>query len=181
MSFTLKAPATRSDHHIGSLNAAVIIVEYADYECPHSARSHLLVQKIIKEFKHDICYVYRHFPVTDIHPHSALAAMAAEAADQQSKFWEMHDLLFKNIFNLSAESITVLAEALELDIQRFLIDLEREDLINRVRSDIDTGEESGVTKTPTFFLNGIILEEEATYSALKKNILELKKEYQNYA
>ena len=181
MMFTLKNPSNKVDHRKGSLDAPVIIVEYADYECPHSARANLLVQKLIKEFKNDICYVFRHFPLTDLHPHAALASMAVEAADQQGKFWEMHELLFKNIYNLSAESITVLAEALELDIPRFLVDLERDDLINRVRQDIDSGEESGVTKTPTFFLNGIIFEEEATYSSLKDGIMELKKEYQNYA
>lgn len=180
MTFTLKNPANRLDHKIGSLDAPVILVEYADYECAHSARANSLVQQLITEFKDDICYVYRHFPITDLHPHAALAAMAAEAADQQSRFWDMHDLIYKNIYNLSAESITVLAEALELDIQRFLVDLERDDLIDRVRKDIDSGEESGVTSTPTFFLNGIIFEEEATYPALKEGILELKKEYQNY-
>ncbi|WP_408095807.1 DsbA family protein [Peredibacter sp. HCB2-198] len=181
MTYTLKVPAIKNDHRKGPLDAPVILVEYGDYECPHSARAYQMIQKLLKEFDGDICYVYRHFPITDIHPHAALAAMAAEAANEQSRFWDMHDLLYKNIYNLSAESITVLAEALELNIQKFLVDLEREDLIDRVRKDIDSGEESGVTGTPTFFLNGIIFEEDATYPALKESILELKKEYQDYA
>lgn len=152
---TLKIPANVNDHHLGSLHAPVVMIEYGDFQCPHCAATYPVLDSLMQLYKSDLCLIYRHFPLSTIHPDAGIAAMASEAADQQGKFWKMHHLLFKNQFDLSAENIFELARSLDLDMRRFLNDLEREDLSDKIRIDFNSGLRSSVNGTPTLFINGI--------------------------
>lgn len=149
----LKTPPTTLDHHRGPLTAPVFLVEYGDFECPYCGAAYPVFERLIAEFKNDLCFVYRHFPLKNIHPHSELAARAAEAADQQKQFWPMHHLLFENQGALSSENILKMAEFLNLDLDRFHTDLRRDDLLQRLRADFNNGIRSGVNGTPTVYIN----------------------------
>lgn len=176
MTTTLKIPAGQRDHRIGSLEAPVIIVEYADYQSPSSLRSQKLMQPLLHEFKNDLCYVYRHFPQIEKHKHSAFASMAAEAADLQEHFWQMHHLLFEHSSKINAQVIQQLVHKLDLDLKQFIEDLESDEVLDHIRADMASAEESGVTDVPTFFFNGIIYEGELEIKDLRHEILNLKKE-----
>jgi protein-disulfide isomerase len=178
MTSTLKSPPTSRDHIIGHLDAPIIMVEYGDYESEHSAHAAGLVQKLLKEYKHSLCYVYRHLPLIDIHPHSALAALAAEAADQQAMFWEMHYLLFENYNALSAENIRLMSMNLDLDTDQFLVDLAREDLLEHINEDIDSAQRSGVIHSSAIFINGISFDQEYNLRNFKNEIHDLLRENQ---
>lgn len=164
---------SQADHRIGSLNAPVILVHYGCYECIRCARVESWMKDLLKEFKGDLCYVYRHYPMTDIHPHAALASMAAEAAATAGKFWEMHNLLFENSRFLSGESIIHLADKLGIDVDSFVMDLDRTDLMDAVCRDIVGGEDNGVSDAPTIFLNNQLIEEKLDFRMLHDKIQSL--------
>lgn len=167
---TLKARANPADHLIGNLNSQVVLVEYGDFECSHSTKAYNWIEKIMKEYRGDLCYVFRHFPLMDIHPHSAMAAMATEVAHLEGKFWEMHKLLFTHNRSLSSEDIIKMAGHLNIHEEKFLDGLDREELMDKVCQDIITGEEGGVTSTPAFFINNIKMEGPISFELLKQNI-----------
>lgn len=168
---TLKAPAVKYDHFIGSLAAPVVMVEYGDIECPNTARSMNVIDQLITEFRQDLCYVFRHFPVPEKHPNSVLAALAVEAADVQGKFWKVHRHLLKTQKDFSIDHFIDSSSAFELDTEQFLRDMESEELLYRIQKDIDSGEESGVNEeTPSFFLNGIMMEYPTNYDLLRDEI-----------
>lgn len=166
----LKFNVSETDHRIGSLNAQIVLVHYGCYESIRSQRADSWIKDFLKEFDGELCYVFRHFPMTDIHPHAALAAMAAEAADTAGKFWEMHTLLYENGRYLSGESIIQLADKLDIDVDSFVMDLDRTDLMDAVCRDMVGGEESGVALAPTFFLNNQLIEEKLEYKLLHDKI-----------
>ncbi len=145
---------SEQDHVWGNPMANVEMVEYGDYECPYCGRAYPIVKMIKSEFGDSIRFVFRNFPLTKIHPHAFVAALAAEAASRQGKFWEMHDLVFENQRRLTEARINLLAEQLGLDPTRFQIDLQDPVLTEKVKSDFDSGIRSGVNRTPTFFFNG---------------------------
>jgi Na+/H+ antiporter NhaA len=142
------------DHIRGPANAPVTMVEYADFECPYCGQAEPAVRSLLQEFGHDVRYVWRHLPLTDVHPHAQLAAEAAEAAAAQGAFWEMHDLLLAHQGALSFRDLTGYAGSLELDAERFASDLRGHEGAERVRQDTDSADLSGVSGTPTFFVNG---------------------------
>jgi protein-disulfide isomerase len=144
----------RRDHILGPRNAAVTIIEYADFECPYCAQAHFILEDVLGEFDDEVRFVVRHFPLTQIHPHAQQAAEAAEAAAAQGRFWEMHDLLFENQHALDANSLLGYAEYLRLDVRRFQDDLMTGAHGIRVREDFVVGIRSGVNGTPSFFING---------------------------
>lgn len=152
--FSLVAPVAELDHRLGPVGAPVTLVEYGDYECPHSYQAFFIVKDIQKWLGNGLCFVFRHFPLIKIHPHAARAASAAEAADAQGFFWEMHDQLFVHQQQIDDEHLTRYAEAIGLDSQRFIRDLEASTYRDRVQQDITSGRKSGVRQTPTFFING---------------------------
>jgi protein-disulfide isomerase len=170
MSNQLKIPVNTNDHHLNTLHAPVILLEYGDYECPYSAVATTLFSRLLKEYRTDLCFVYRHFPLKGIHPFSELAAVAAEAAGEQNKFWEYHELLFTNQEELSEEQIENLALKLELDMDLFQSDLGRYDLVEKVRSDHHGGIQNGVQSTPTIFINGFQYEGQTSYWPLREAI-----------
>jgi len=142
------------DHSWGNPMANVEVVEYGDYECPYCGRAYTIVKRIKSELGDSIRFVFRNFPLTKIHPHAFMAALATEAASRHGKFWEMHDLVFENQRRLTDERINLLAHQLGLDPDRFKHDLQDAVLIDKVKFDFDSGIRSGVNRTPTFFING---------------------------
>jgi protein-disulfide isomerase len=142
------------DHLRGPLDAPVVLVEYSDFECPYCGQAEPMVRALLEEFGDSLAYVFRHYPLSDVHPHAALAAEEVEAAAVQGAFWEMHDLLFANQGALEVKDLRRYATDLGLDVQRFDDDL-REGRFNRhVAEDAASGDRSGVSGTPTFFING---------------------------
>jgi len=141
------------DHIRGPGEAPITLVEYADFECPFCGQAEPIVRELLADFG-DIRYVWRHLPLHDVHPHAQLAAEAAEAAARQGAFWAMHDLLLDHQGALLAPDLVSYADQLGLDIARFTTDLQRHAGADRVGQDVDGAELSGVSGTPTFFVNG---------------------------
>ena len=150
----LAAPVEPERDHIrGPEVAPVTLVEYGDFECPFCGRAEPVVRELLRDFG-DIRYVWRHLPLTDVHPHAQLAAEAAEAAAAQDAFWEMHDLLLARQDALTPRDLIAYAGELGLDVERFTEDLRRHAGAGRVAEDVDSADLSNVSGTPTFFVNG---------------------------
>ena len=141
------------DHIRGPENAPVTVVEYGDFECPYCGMAEPAVRELLADFG-DVRYVWRHLPLTDVHPHAQLAAEAAEAAARQGAFWEMHDLLMDHQGALTARDLIGYASSLGLDTEQFTADLRKHAGAARVAEDVDSADLSGVSGTPTFFVNG---------------------------
>jgi protein-disulfide isomerase len=139
------------DHVRGS--GLLEIVEYGDYECPYSRRAYSEIEYI--EELVAIRFVFRHFPLTEIHPHALAASAAAEAAARQRHFWQMHELLFSRQQALEDLDLLAYADELHLDTERFLADARSDGVRARVRRDIESGLATGeVHGTPTLFIDG---------------------------
>jgi protein-disulfide isomerase len=151
----LVLPVGERDHVLGSPDAPVTLVEYGDYECPHCRAAYPNVEVAQRALGSRLCFAYRHFPLTQIHPRALPAAEAAEAAGAQGRFWPMHGLLFENQEALEDQHLVVYAELLGLDVGRFTRELAEHVWEPRVREDFMTGVRSGVNGTPTFFINGV--------------------------
>jgi len=141
------------DHVRGPLEAPVTVVEYGDFECPYCGQAEPAVRELLRDFG-DVRYVWRHLPLSDVHPRAQLAAEAAEAAADQGAFWELHDLLLGNQDALGPSDLIAYAEQLGLDVERFTNDLRGHSGAARVAGDVDSADLSGVSGTPTFFING---------------------------
>jgi Na+/H+ antiporter NhaA len=141
------------DHVRGPSEAPITLVEYADFECPYCGQAEPIVRELLSDFN-DLRYVWRHLPLRDVHPHAQLAAEAAEAAARQGAFWPVHDLLLEHQGALSTADLVGYARQLGLDIARFNTDLHRHAGADRVARDVHSADLSGVSGTPTFFLNG---------------------------
>jgi protein-disulfide isomerase len=143
------------DHIRGPRDAPVSLVEYGDYECPYCGAAYPIVEEIIARMGETLQFVYRHFPMTTVHPHAEQAAEAAEAAGAQRRFWEMHSVMFENQQHLDTPYLHAYAEALGLDVGRFDRELAHHVHADRVREDFLSGVRSGVGGTPTFYINGV--------------------------
>jgi len=141
------------DHVRGPVAAPVTLVEYGDFECPYCGQAEPVVRELLRDFG-DVRYVWRHLPLSDVHPHARLAAEAAEAAADQGAFWEMHDLLLDHQDLLTFSDLVRHAEQLGLDVERFTDQLQSHTGAARVADDVDSADLSGVSGTPTFFING---------------------------
>ena len=141
------------DHFRGPIDAPVTVVEYGDFECPYCGRAEPVVRELLQEFG-DVRYVWRHLPLSDVHANAQLAAEAAEAAARQGAFWQMHDLLFEHQDALGPRDLVGYAQELGLDVERYTADLREHTGAARVAEDIDSADLSGVSGTPTFFING---------------------------
>ncbi len=140
------------DHLRGPAGAPVTVVEYGDFECPYCGKAEPVVRELLADFG-DVRYVWRHLPLADVHPNAELAAEASEAAAAQGAFWDMHDLLLDHQGELRPRDLHAYAQQLELDSDRFRDDLQRNTHAPRVEEDVDSADSSGVTGTPTFFVN----------------------------
>jgi protein-disulfide isomerase len=151
----LTTPIGPEDHTIGPPTARVTLVEYGDYQCPFCGKAHPVVKRLLRLLDQDLLFAFRHFPLSQIHSHALDAAIAAEAAGAQGRFWEMHDLLFTHQAGLAPRDLLVLARSIDLDLERFAEDLTQRTYAPKVRRDFLTGVRSGVNGTPTFFINGV--------------------------
>jgi Na+/H+ antiporter NhaA len=142
------------DHIRGPEDAPVTLVEYGDFECPYCGMAEPIVRELLAQFGDDVRYVWRHLPLSDVHPRAQIAAEAAEAAAGQGKFWEMHDLLLAHQDALRPRDLIRYAEQLGLDVERFTEALREHEGTPHIYDDVDGADLSGVSGTPTFFING---------------------------
>ena len=151
---TLKVPVNASDHVLGDADAPVTLVEYGDYQCPHCAAAHPVVAQVRQHFGKQLLFVYRHFPLSEIHPMAMSAAETAEFAGARGRFWQMHDGLFENQDRLGLPLYVALAEALGLSAAGLQAALASGEHVRKIQADFNGGVRSGVNGTPAFFING---------------------------
>jgi protein-disulfide isomerase len=150
----LKVPVTRTDHIQGDPAAMVTLVEYGDYQCPYCGEAYLVVKLLQQHFGKDLRFVFRNFPLTQIHPEAEPAAETAEFAGAHDRFWEAHDLLYENQPLLGPPLYAATVKALGLSEADLLQALADGTYLPKVKADFDGGLRSGVNGTPTFFVNG---------------------------
>jgi protein-disulfide isomerase len=150
----LSVRVSSEDHSQGEADAACVLVEYGDYECPSCGQAYPIVKRLQKHFGKRLLFVFRHFPLSQMHPRAESAAETAEFAGSHKKFWEMHDLLFENQDHLEDSLLVKLTEELHLEPAKLQDALRNKVFQPRVRADFAGGARSGVNGTPTFFING---------------------------
>lgn len=150
----LTPPINEDDHVRGARNASVSLVEYGDYECPSCGRACPIVDEVLELMRGRVQFAFRHFPLVTMHPHALHAAEAAESAADEGKFWRLHSVLFENQDDLADESIAGYAEEIGLHPEQLFENIANQTRIDKIRSHIESGIESGVRGTPTFFING---------------------------
>ena len=151
----LTPPVSPEDHAQGPAEAPVTLVEYGDYECPFCRKAYPVVEAVQRRLGEQLRVVFRHFPLTQLHPHAEHAAEVAEAAADRGKFWLMHDLLFRNQRALEDQNLVDYAASLDIDAGWAASALRAHAFAERVREDFMSGVRSGVNGTPTFFINGV--------------------------
>lgn len=173
----LEIPVTPERDHIeGPANAALTLVEYGDYQCPYCGAAYPEVKKVQKELGSELRFVFRNFPLTNMHEHAMNAAETAEAASAQGKFWPMHDLLYEHQASLGDPSVALgYAKRLGLDSQRFEREIAQHMYQKRIKDDFMGGVRSGVNGTPTFYINGIRHDGDAVAKALIEALKQSKK------
>lgn len=143
--------------HVRGDPAGRVILEYGDYECPYSRMAYREIQRVEARLGGQVRFAFRHFPLTEIHPHALAASAAAEAAHLQGRFWEMHDLLFHRQKALEDDDLRGYAGELGLEIERFDHDRVSPGVLERIRRDVESGLASGeVRGTPTLFIDGVV-------------------------
>jgi len=151
----LATAVSSRDHSIGPADAPVTLLEYGDYECPYCGRAFPIVQEVRRRLGDQLRFVFRNFPLTQVHPHAERAAEAAEAAATQAKFWPMHDWLFRHQHSLDDDGLLSGAREIGLDVERVRRELAEGLHSVRVHADFSSGIRSGVNGTPTFYINGV--------------------------
>jgi protein-disulfide isomerase len=154
MAGKLTPPVNKNDHIHGPHNAATELVQYGDFQCPHCGMAYPVVKEILKAFQGQIKFIFRHFPLSNVHEYAVPAAIAAEAAGRQKKFWEMHDVIYENQSELSNHALAEWAAEIGLDMVAFKRDIKDDALLEKVENDFESGVRSGVNGTPSFFING---------------------------
>ena len=149
----LAVPVSKRDHIQGPFNAPLTLLEYGDYECPYCGQAYWAVKTVQQNLGQRLRFVFRNFPLTNVHPHAEHAAEAAEAAGVQGRFWEMHDALYENQDALEDEDLAEYAAAIGLEVERLLAEVEAGAHSRRIREDFMSGVRSGVNGTPSFFIN----------------------------
>lgn len=134
---SLKPSVSKTDHVQGNDNADLTIVEYGDYQCPYCGAAYPVLKELMKEFKGQVKFVFRNFPLSEMHPYARPAAIAAEAADLQGKFWEMHDVIYENQQSLNESFLFQLAEKIGLNLSQFKEDIQKTELEKKVDSDFE--------------------------------------------
>lgn len=151
---TLKVPVTHKDHIRGNEKALITLLEYGDYECPYCRVAHPVIKAVQHHFGEDMRFVFRHFPLSQIHPHAQMAAETAEMADAHQRFWEMHDLIYNSQERLSVSRLAELALTLGFSAADLNDAFKNPVYQAKIRGDFMSGVRSGVNGTPTFFING---------------------------
>jgi protein-disulfide isomerase len=154
--FELTVPVSAADHSVGPADARVTVVEYGDFECPNCKQAAPAVDLMLQRFAGRVRFVYRHYPLVEVHHNAMRAAQAAECAAAQGRFWEMHRTLFDHHPHFSPPELQRYAQTLELDLDRFTSQLNSNAHVSLIREHMRSGRESGVRGTPGFFVNGKI-------------------------
>ena len=150
-------PLDEEVDHVRGPATARLIVEYGDYECPYSRQAFRAIERVERQLTDGVRFAFRHFPLTEIHPHALAAAAAAEAAALQDRFWDMHDLLFHRQKALEDDDLRRYASELALDVEHFDHDRAGAGVLRRIRRDVESGLASGeVRGTPTLFIDGVV-------------------------
>jgi protein-disulfide isomerase len=153
-------PLDEQVDHVRGEPGAPLILEYGDYECPYSRQAFRSIERVERELSGRVRFVFRHFPLTQIHPHALPASSTAEAAAMQGRFWEMHELLFRRQKALEDEDLRTYAGEIGLDLTRFEQDRAGDDVAARIARDVTSGEATGVVRsTPTLFIKGVLHED----------------------
>lgn len=155
----------------GDPNATVVVEEYGDFQCPACGVAYQEVKELKQEFGDKVAWKYYHFPLTNIHPYAFNASLAAECANDQGKFWEYHDRLFENQDKLSRGDLHTHAETLGLNVENFDACFKSRAKTSLVKEDFATGESRGVRATPTFFLNGQVVDDWTTLKTTINGLL----------
>jgi len=151
----LRESVTADDHIRGTDDAAVTLVEYADFQCPHCAAAHVSLTELLQQRSDSVRLVFRHFPLVNVHPHAQLIAETAEAAGEHGRFWEMHDWLFEHQEQLDPVHLALGAEQVGLPVDDLAGEVNSHARLDRIRRDFVSGVRSGVDGTPAFFVNGV--------------------------
>jgi protein-disulfide isomerase len=151
----LRVPVGDEDHIRGVAEAAVTLVEYGDYQCPHSGAAYLNLQEVLRQRSNVVRLVFRHFPIINVHPYAESAAETAEAAGARDRFWAMHDWLFEHQDQLDPVHLSLGVQQLGLPVDPVVEEGQSHTHLDRVRRDFVGGIRCGVNRTPTFFVNGI--------------------------
>jgi protein-disulfide isomerase len=151
----LSLPVTQRDHIRGNVSAGVTLVEYGDYECPYCGMANPVIDAIRREMGDALRFVFRNFPLTEVHPHAEHAAEIAEAAGDDHKFWEMHDILYEHQQQLEDQNLAEYASLLGVPASSVKRALAEHAYLKRIHEDFMSGVRSGVNGTPTFFVNGL--------------------------
>ena len=162
----LKGNVTPEDHSQGADDAKVTLVEYGDYQCSHCAAAYPVVKRLQERFGESLRFVFRNFPLAEAHPMAEASAEAAEYAATQDKFWQMHDGIYEHQTQLSNELLRTLGIQNGLDVKAMAEALKQHTFRSLVKKDFMSGVRSGVNGTPTFFINGVILDGEANFETL---------------
>jgi len=166
---------SESDWVKGAKTQKIVLIEYSDFQCPACGAYYPVTRQLVEEFGENIAFVYRHFPLRQIHQNAELAARAAEAAGKQNKFWGMHDLIFENQKEWSnkknvKEFFVKYADALNLNKEQFVVDFDSREIKDKINADYQSGLRFNVNATPTFFLNGEKLQNPRNYEDFKSLI-----------
>lgn len=152
--YELSKPVSENDHLQGNKNAPIILVEYGDYQCPYCGQAYSIIKQLQEDFGNHLGFVFRNFPLSQIHEHALHAAEAAEIASDEGKFWEMHDSLYENQEYLNDSALVERAKNLGLNVDGFIEDLQNDAKEEVIKEDFMSGVESGVNGTPSLFING---------------------------
>jgi len=151
-------PLHATDHVLGPASTTVTVIEYGDFECPCCRTAYPAVKILLQHFQDRVRFAFRHFPVVAMHPHAERAAESAETAGAQGRFWPMHDLLFENQQRLADEYLRQYAVQANLDLQMYDRDMDSRIHLPSVRGQMNRGRQLGARGTPTFFVNGVIVD-----------------------
>src|SRR4051794_17836107 len=150
-------PLDEQVDHVRGEGGTSVVLEYGDYECPYSRQAFRAIEQVERELSGRVRFAFRHFPLTQIHPHALAASAAAEAAARQGHFWEMHELLFHRQKALEDDDLRTYANAIGLDVARFDRDRADDEVVARIERDVASGEATGLVRgTPTLFVDGIL-------------------------
>lgn len=142
------------DHVQGPKNASLELIEYGDYQCPYCGKAYYVIKEVQKELGDQLTFVFRNFPLTELHPYAMHAAMAAEVAAGQDKFWEMHDMLFENQRSLADPALIEYTQQIGLDTTKFEQDFGKDEYFEKINEDYKSSVRCNVQGTPAFFVNG---------------------------
>ncbi|MFK4762631.1 DsbA family protein [Microbacterium sp. ZW T5_45] len=152
---SLRNPVSPHDHSKGPAAAPVVLVEYGDYQCPYCGAAYPVVKDLLAAYAGEVRFVFRNFPLAEVHPEAVNAAFVAEFAAQHGKFWAAHDLLFENQQQLGPDLYATICERLDLPLDELRTAVASKKFIARIRDEEEGGIRSGVNGTPTFFINGV--------------------------